>query len=172
MPVDGQAQDHINRLLRPLVQSHPNLRWVPESNRHLTLAFLGDVPVSLVEKLVGLFDEAYGREAAFQFRLTRLARFPEPNSRIVALTGEAGGSLDKLFQITTRLLRDTGQEVDSRAFLPHVTLARLGRKRQGRVKLDQTVSVVLNASQVRLYRSVLTEAGAIYTVLKETKLVR
>lgn len=172
MPVDGRAQGYINRLVRPLVQTHPGLRWVPEHNRHLTLAFLGDVPVPVADELIELFDETYGREASFQFSLTRLAPFPKPSSGLIALTGEVDGSLENLFRITARLLRNTGQEVDARAFLPHVTLARLGRERHGGLGFDQSANVILNATHVRLYRSTLTESGPIYRVLKETTLVR
>jgi 2'-5' RNA ligase len=172
VPVDGQAQNHIDRLLKQLIQMHPRLRWVPECNRHLTLAFLGDVPVSLVHQLMGLFDETYGQEASFQFPLTRLAPFPKPNSGIIALTGEVDRSLEKLFRITARSLRGIGQEVDTREFLPHVTLVRLGRRKHASLRLEQAVEVVLNAAQVRLYRSTLTESGPIYSVLKETTFVR
>lgn len=171
VPVDGRAQNHINRLLKPLLQMNPRLRWVPEGNRHLTLAFLGDMPVSIADELVKFFDETYGREASFQFSLTRLAPFPKPNSGIIALTGEADRSLENLFKITARLLRCIGQEVDTRAFLPHVTLARFGRKKHARLRLEQSVNVVLNVAKVRLYRSTLTGSGPIYSVLKETALV-
>ena len=34
-----------------------DVRWVPEENRHLTLAFLGDKPVSEVSSLLELFDQ-------------------------------------------------------------------------------------------------------------------
>lgn len=172
VPVDGRAQNHIDRLLKPLMKLHPQLRWVPEHNRHLTLAFLGDVPAFLVHQLIELFDETYGREASFQFPMTRLAPFPKPDSGIIALTGEVDRPLEKLFRITARLLRGIGQEVDTREFLPHVTLARLGKKKRTRLTLDQPVDVVLDVGKVRLYRSTLTESGPIYTVLKETRLCR
>ena len=105
VPVDGVAQGRINRLLKPMRESRPEVRWVPENNRHLTLAFLGDVAVSVVENLLGSFDASCGKERSFSLELTRLTRFPKPNSRIIALAGEADSLMNNLAQITSQLLR-------------------------------------------------------------------
>ena len=171
IPVDARAQHHINCLLKPLKESHPDLRWVPENNRHLTLAFLGDVPLSTVENLVDLLDETYRGKKCSRLSLTRLTRFPEPNSKIIALTGEPDRSLDRLLYATSRLLQSNDQPEDPREFLPHVTLARFGRKKGAKIAVDQPVNIKLEVTDIRLYQSVLTESGPIYSVLKESKLV-
>ena len=59
IPCDKQAQRQINELLRQKRKSTLDIRWVPENNRHLTLAFLGNLPRPSVDNLLGLFDETY-----------------------------------------------------------------------------------------------------------------
>jgi len=170
VPVDRQAQRHINELLRPLKELGRDIRWVPENNRHLTLAFLGNVPVSEVDILVGLFDETYWQEKHFRFKLTRLTRFPESTSTIIALTGEPGRTMDNLLQITLRLLQSNDQRIDRKEFLPHVTVARLKRAKQLKTTFDQQTNIYLDIAKITLYQSTLTECGPVYSVLKETKL--
>ncbi|MCP4049015.1 MAG: RNA 2',3'-cyclic phosphodiesterase [Gammaproteobacteria bacterium] len=172
IPVDIQAQQEINGLLRPLQESRGDIRWVPEFNRHLTLAFLGDVAVAEVDILIGLFDETYRQEKHFPYKLSMLTRFPGPAGRIIALTGEPDKSLDNLFQITLRVLQSGKQSIDPREFRSHVTLGRLKRAKQVKTTFDRQTNIHLEVASIVLYQSTLTEAGPIYTVLKKTELIR
>jgi 2'-5' RNA ligase len=171
IPVDTRAQQLINDLLRPLKELRGDIRWVPEINRHLTLAFLGNVPAAEVDILMGLFDKTYRQERQFRYKLSLLTRFPEPTGRIIALTGGPDRSLDHLFQITLKILLSNGQRADPRAFRPHLTLGRLKRAKQVKTTFDQQTGTHLEIARVVLYQSTLTESGPIYSVLKETKLV-
>jgi len=170
IPVDIRAQQHINGLLRPLKESRGDIRWVPEINRHLTLAFLGDVPVAEVDILMGLFDETYGKERQFSYSLSMLTRFPKSTGRIIALTGESDRSLDNLFKITLKLLQNNKQSTDPREFRSHVTVGRLKRPKQVKTAFDQRTNIHLEIGRIVLYQSTLTESGPIYSVLKDTKL--
>lgn len=172
IPVDIQAQQHINRILMPLRKSRGDIRWVPEINRHLTLAFLGDVPVAEVGTLIDLFDETYQQEQHFRYTLSMLTRFPGPTGRIIALTGEPGRSMDNLFQITLRFLQSKKHKTDPREFRSHVTLGRLKRAKQVKVGFDQQTNIHLEIGRIVLYQSTLTDSGPIYSVLKETELIR
>jgi len=171
IPVDAQAQQHINGLLRPLKEARGDIRWVPEINRHLTLIFLGNMPAAEVDILMGLFDKTYCQERQFRYSLSMLTRFPEPTGRIIALTGEPDRSLDNLFQITFKVLLSNGQRTDPREFRPHLTLGRLKRAKQVKTTFDQPTNIYLEIGRIVLFQSTLTESGPIYSVLKETKLV-
>jgi 2'-5' RNA ligase len=172
IPVDIQAQQHINVLLRPLKESWRDIRWVPEINRHMTLAFLGNVPVAEIGILIGLFDETYGKEKHFCHSLSMLTRFPEHTGRIIALTGDPDRSLDNLFQITLKFLQNNKQSIDRREFRSHVTVGRLKRAKQIKMTFDQQTDIHLEIGRIVLYQSTLTESGPIYSVLKETQLIR
>ena len=170
IPCDRQAHRHINEVLSPIRKSPLDIRWVPENNRHLTLAFLGDIPISSVEDLVGLLGETYQQQTHFQYKLTRLTRFPEPTGRIIALVNEPDGALDNLFQLSLSLLQRTKLELDRKEFRPHITLGRIRRAKHVKTLLDQPTDICLDVTKVRLYQSTMTRSGSIYTALKEVQL--
>ena len=92
--VNEHAQARVNKLINPVRDSSREIRWVPENNRHLTLAFLGDRPIGEVENLARQFDETYQRVTRFQYDLSALVRFPDPGGRIIALIGEPTKALE------------------------------------------------------------------------------
>ena len=170
IPIDKHSQRFINELLKPIKDSRRDIRWVPENNRHLTLAFLGDRPISEVDNLIQQFDESYQQETRFQYRLSTLERFPEPAGRIIALTNEPTEPLDNLFQITLKLLQRNEIEFDRKKFRPHVTLGRIKRPKHVKKTFDQQININLDITKIMLYQSRLTEFGSIYSPLKETQL--
>lgn len=170
IPIDKQSQQHINELLKPIRDSRRDIRWVPENNRHLTLAFLGNRPISEVDNLIRQFDESYQQETRFQSRLSTLERFPDPTGRIIALTNEPTEPLDKLFQITLKLLQRNEIEFDRKRFRPHVTLGRIRRPKHVKKTFDQQININLDITKIMLYQSRLTELGSIYQPLKEIQL--
>jgi 2'-5' RNA ligase len=143
---------------------------VAGNNRHLTLAFLGNKPISEVDNLLRLFDQTYQHEARFQYSLSSLTRFPDPTGRILALTGEPGGPLDNLFQVTSGLLQRNRIEWDQKKFRPHLTLGRIKKAKQVKTTFEQKTRIQLDINKITLYQSTLTESGSLYTPLKETQL--
>lgn len=170
IPVDQQAQRHINRLLVPIQNSRQDIRWVAENNRHLTLAFLGNKPINDVENLVGLLDEAYQQEACFQYSLSTLTRFPDAAARIIAVTGIPTAPLDNLFQLTLKLLQRSKLEFDQKKFRPHITLARIRKPRHVKTTIYQQINIKLDITKIILFQSTLTESGSVYSTLKDIQL--
>jgi len=169
-PIDKQSQQQINELLKPIRDSRRDIRWVVESNRHLTLAFLGNRTHSEVDELLRLFDETYQQKTHFQYRLSSLVRFPDPKGRIIALTSEPTGPLDHLFQITLKLLQRNKLEFNRKKFRPHITLGRIRRPKHVKTTFDRQTNINLDIIKITLYQSTLTDSGSIYTALKETLL--
>jgi 2'-5' RNA ligase len=171
IPIDNSAQQKIDNLLKPIKNSLGHVRWVPASNRHLTLAFIGNKPASVVENLIRLFDETYQREAHFQYNISTLTRFPDPKGGIIALVNNPDGPLNRLFQITLELLLGNDLEFYQKEFRPHITLARIRRTKHLETNLERQVSIRLNINKVALFLSTSTESGPIYTKLKQTPLI-
>jgi len=168
--VDKHSQQFINQLLKPIKSSRQDIRWVVENNRHLTLAFLGNIPISEVEILIQLFDETYQQEAQFQYELSTVTRFPDCTGRIIALTGDPTAPLDNLFQATRKLLIRNKLEFDQKEFRPHITLGKIKRAKQVKSTFDQQTHISLDITKITLYQSTHTEFGSIYSALKETQL--
>ena len=171
IPIDKRSQQRIDKLLKAASNAQKGIRWVAENNRHLTMAFLGDIAVSRAELLCRQFDKTYQREACFQYSLSALTRFPNPRGRIIALAGEPAEPLENIFQITLKLLQENDFEFDRKRFRPHITLARIRHPKRLESSFYQRVDITLNIARVTLYQSTLTPGGAIYSPLKETCLV-
>ena len=169
IPVDLQTHQQINALLGPIRKLPLQVRWVPDNNRHLTLAFLGNISIASVKNLMDSFDETYQPLRRFQFSLTRLARFPGPSGRIIALVNEPDSSLNCVFQATQRMLQSNQLESDRKAFRPHLTLGRIRKAKEVKINLDQAADIELYISKITLYQSTMTDSGSIYTSLKETE---
>jgi len=170
IPVDKNSQQHISEALKPIEKSRQDISWVPAGNRHLTLAFLGNKPASVVENLIQLFDETYRRESPFQYNMSTLTRFPGLKGRIVALLGDPVRPLNNLAQIALELLRRNNIQFDQREFRPHITLGRIKQAKHVKTDFDRRMNVNLNIDTIVLYQSTLTGSGPVYSKLKQTRL--
>ena len=101
-------------------------RAVPVQGLHLTLCFLGEQPVSKLEALGRLLDDA-GRGAFSGGRRDMVldAAGWRPDSKVAWLeAGSAPGSVAGLAKTMRTAAGRAGIRTDKRAFLPHVTIAR------------------------------------------------
>jgi len=170
IPVDKPAQSRINDLLSPLKSSIHAVRWVPEQNRHLTLAFLGNRPVGVIEKLTRSMDRAYQQEADFKTGPSSLNRFPNSSGNIIALVFKSDTRLSRLYQVTQELLVANGFGFTRTQFRPHITLGRVRRTSRLKTDLHQQTNISLQVGKITFYQSTLTQSGSTYHALKETML--
>jgi 2'-5' RNA ligase len=61
-----------------------SVRWVKPEGIHLTLKFLGDVPVSRIEEVERALTRACAGFPAFYFSVGRLGCFPDPRRPVPA----------------------------------------------------------------------------------------
>lgn len=102
------------------------LRLVPPEQRHLTLAFYGEVPEGVVPELTERLERAGRRTPPLRLRLSRLGAFPKPASARVLWAG-IDGDLDSLRRLAERCTAAgtrSGLVMESRAYRPHVTIGR------------------------------------------------
>lgn len=151
-----------------------HFRKVPPRNRHVTIAFLGDVAVSAIGEIVAALDGCLASRAAFVMPALGIASMPsDRRQRALALeldstTGfaELAGSVRTALLPTpagARLLDEPTREAR-----PHVTVARKKRTGGG-ARIDPSSAPpfegMIGCSRVELMRSELTPQGPIYTPL-------
>jgi len=151
------------------------VRWVPASNVHLTLKFLGDVSTSNLEMLHGIIRTEAERLAPFEISVGELGAYPSIHRPRVMWVGiEAPIELDTLQNgIETETAR-LGYAREKRTFSPHLTLGRVSRNASTQ-QVHQIADVLcdckvgfLGATRVQavhLYRSDLRPQGAVYSRL-------
>jgi 2'-5' RNA ligase len=150
-------------------------RWARREQFHLTLRFLGNVPASRVEDLVGLTRPVFLSFASLRLRAARIGFFPNPRSPRVIWVGindmeDRLGALWRSVQTATQPFSGEPQE---NAFTGHVTLARVTRLRREQAEelagsaaqFDNTVFGEWTANEAALMRSELLPQGARHSLV-------
>lgn len=166
--------DQVSELLRQAKAGMP-VRWVPSTNIHLTLKFLGDVSDSNYPMLTEILVAEASTCRPFVLSVGGLGAFPNLRRPRVIWVGVEAPNETMILQRgidaeTARL----GYQSEKHRFSPHLTLGRVARNATARDVKD--ISNVLQAAEVgflgvarveeiHLYRSDLKPGGAVYTRL-------
>ena len=156
------------------LDKQPWVKWVNPYSIHLTLKFLGNIAIDRTGEITGAIEEAVQGISPFHLEVKELGVFPNLRRVQVAWVG-ISGDVDKLSQLQKRIetnLTPLGFAPESRAFTPHLTLARLRdqasldeRQRFGQLianaKFEAAYTIEVDA--ISLMRSQLTREGAIYS---------
>ena len=147
------------------------LTWVAPDNLHLTLRFLGEVDAAALERVRDAVAVAAAAVAPFSVNLGGLGGFPTGRApRVLWASVAAGGErVEALFAELEAALVARGIPGESRAFHPHVTLARArdprGAKELLRVLGSGPAFGEVRVEALHLMRSELSPRGARYSVL-------
>lgn len=152
----------------PLVESLPGVAWTKPEQLHVTLRFLGDVPLATSEALIERLSTIH--VASFILPIETVGTFPPNRPPRVMWVGT--GTHPRLFQLRQRLddaLLATGLTVDLRTFHPHVTVARCTDQSAPAVAHWVHVHREFTAPPFRvdgfdLYASDLRPSGAVHTL--------
>ena len=156
------------------LDKQPWVKWVNPYSIHLTLKFLGNIAVDRTGEITKAMEDAVQGISPFHLEVKELGVFPNLRRVQVAWVG-ISGEVDKLSQLQKRIettLTPLGFTPESRAFTPHLTLARLRdqasldeRQRLGQLiantKFEAAYTIEVDA--ISLMRSQLTREGAIYS---------
>ncbi|WP_237302548.1 RNA 2',3'-cyclic phosphodiesterase [Streptomyces sp. S063] len=117
------AKDELAQVLRPAYDAYPRMRWNRIEDWHITLAFLGELPVAAVPPLMPPLAAFAARDGRCGWRCTAAA-FDER----VLWTGVTG-DLDGLHRLAVdvRTLVREWCLLPERPLRPHLTLARSRR---------------------------------------------
>jgi 2'-5' RNA ligase len=148
-------------------------RWVAPANIHLTLKFLGQVPVGHVGALAACLESAVRGLKGFGLRAGGLGVFPDIRRPRIVWVGLAGATAE-LAALQGRVedaLAALAFPRESRRFRGHLTLGRFGEKPAHRLPVDVLKAygtAVFGDFRVRgltLFQSVLQPGGPVYTPL-------
>jgi 2'-5' RNA ligase len=116
--------------LEAFLEPREGMPWIAPEQWHLTLAFMPAVPEHRVDDLADGLAERFGRNQAFAVRLRGAGCFPSPDRASVLWLGVDPAAGERLAALSTNarnVAASVGAAPDGRAFLPHLTLARLRR---------------------------------------------
>ena len=159
-----------------MISRHDNLqqvRWNPEENYHLTLAFLGDFEYDLINSLKLELEQILSYYKAVPFRFSEITPFPFSGTpKIVVAMLEQSDELMNLHHNTAKCFRAFGISLNRKRFTPHVTLGRLKfRSRKSLTFQPQQIFLEGVSEKLVIFESYLTSKGAVYTSRGEISLV-
>jgi 2'-5' RNA ligase len=177
-----EAKKGLARLRKELERDeHRFVKWVDPGGIHLTLKFLGNIPAKRVTEITEAMKKATQGISPFHLEISGLGVFPSLRQARVLWVG-VGGEIDKLSRLQQNIdsaLAVLGFAKEERPFVPHLTLARIkeGASAPERRSFSELVGSTtfedryhVEVGVIRLMRSQLTRAGAIYTCLSVVEL--
>lgn len=126
-----EIPDDIRMRLARLSAPLPGAKWVDRRNYHVTLRFAGDTDNPTAREFADQLARIDIR--CFSMRLKGLGSFGGSDPRAIWAGIESGPELDELARATEKAARLAGLKPETRAFIPHVTLARLKHSRDDAV---------------------------------------
>lgn len=153
--------------------------WVNPENYHITLKFLGDVPVSEIDAIAGIMEEAAANKGELTLACTQLGLFPNLARPRVLWVGfeDYSGVLGKIVsELEDSLQSRLKIKKERRPFTPHMTVARI-KGNVDHIRLSKFVKKGIDlqessftVSKINLYSSELKQSGAVHTILKSASL--
>ena len=167
----------LDESIAPL-RSRPELvsaRWTVPANQHVTLKFLGWVEVGTVEPIVASLAAVASSHEAATITLTGLGAFPSERRARVLWAGleDPAGLLAALASDLDASMGSLGFESETRAFTPHLTLARFKPPASVAGVPSEVPGVAepsFEVDRLHLYRSHLHPKGARYEILRSLEL--
>jgi len=159
------------------------VKWVNPNSIHLTLKFLGNIPVDTTGDITRAMETAAQGISPFHLEVKDMGVFPNLK-RVQVIWVGVSGEIDRLGQLQQLIeasLTPLGFTPESRPFTPHLTLARLRdraspdeRQRVGQLIASTRFETTYNitADAINLMKSQLTREGAIYSRISSVGLKR
>jgi len=174
-PIPMAISQKISLVQDQLKAYHWNVKWVPVSNMHLTLSFLGNIQPSMKQKIIYAIDPLISEQKPVRLFLGNMGVFPNtrrPNVLWIGLNGDIG----PLMTFQKRLqdaLKHLGISENKRHFKAHLTLGRI----KGPIPKNQLAKALcLDITEEKnqficdrlvFYQSQLSSKGAQYSILHE-----
>ena len=163
---------HITKLR----ESGPDVRasWSRENSIHLTLKFFGEIPEALVNNLGTAISRAVSGVVSFPILIANSGVFPQRRDPRVLWIGvtDLKAQLSNLHQRLETEFEKEGFPRDTRAFHPHLTLARIRNQRGVRdiARIHEELSFPpeeITVTELLLIRSELSSKGSKYTTISK-----
>ena len=173
--IPAEVRRQLAEIEKQLLASGADVKWVPETNFHITLKFLGNVDADRVDPVSKAVESAVKDAAPFETSFAGVGAFPNlrrPNVVWVGMTS-GGAEMQSLAERVDKALEKLGFAREERPFSAHVTV---GRSRTGRnaEKLTELIETLRDAEagsfrveSVAVMKSELRPAGPVYTQIAD-----
>lgn len=142
------------------------VRWLTSDNWHVTLRFLGNVELPIIDHMSQCARTLANQTKVFTYQAKKIAGFPAEKSRMIAIHIESHPTLQQLSQSLEQTAKAIGLTPEEREFRPHITLAK------SHDLLEPMSPILLNdltltAKEIILYESKPSNKGSHYLPIKK-----
>ena len=167
------VRDTVYEAASPLRDAAGWVSWTPRDKLHLTVKFIGEQPDAIVAAVARDLERTASRHAPIALGLGGIGAFPNFRRPHVVWVGvEPHPRLELLHHDVEQACERHGIDVEGRAFRPHLTLGRVGRRPDpeavrslARARRDVTFRTEIVVDSVDLMRSELRPEGARHTLV-------
>ena len=162
-----ELPDSVRQLLAQRQKGLPGMRWASQNNLHLTLRFIGEVPLAQVAAIREALQDV--RAEGFLLHINGLGFFDRrPQAVLWAGVEPAPGLLELKREVDDALEKHAGLNVSGGRFSPHITLGRMkqaDRKALGAFTTGDgaILAAEFTVESFTLFSSVLNPNGAVHT---------
>jgi RNA 2',3'-cyclic 3'-phosphodiesterase len=177
--VRREAARVVNALMMKLeaAKTPPKVAWVKPAALHVTIKFLGEVPLDEVARLTSVLAPPIS-VAPFEIAWRGIGTFPNNRHPRALWLGVINGAapLAAIEAEISRRVAGSAVELDDRALLPHLTLGRVKMPGAGIdwpkvLQACEVRNATSRVEKVSLYQSKLTQFGPNYTELVSAPLI-
>ena len=177
--LEPQTVQKIAETIARLRPRMPVIRWLPPTNFHLTLKFLGDIEEAKVAPIAAALERELYPFSCFTINAKGLGVFPDLKRPRILWVGLVGGELNALASTAEKALVPFGFAAEKKTFTPHLTIGRWRQFNGSPKELGDEIEKWRghdfgrsNVDEVLLFQSVLKPEGAVYRPLKTVALTK
>jgi len=148
--------EEVRDLLVDAMDEAPSLGWVADERLHLTLRFIGEAERTVAADIADCLSRIVFRP--FELRLSGVGRFDQRRGGALWAGLEPKRAVSELAAKIDRACVAAGIEPERRAFHPHITLARYGRRNAEAVRDFERRSADLSSEPFAVDRFILFES--------------
>lgn len=182
LDIPEAVRQQLRGLIERLSKVCPGVRWVRPEGIHVTLKFIGHVDAAKCEAIRVALDPLRS-EQSVEMRFYGLGFFPNGARPRVAWCGvESTPNLAELATEINEAVARLGVEREKRAYMPHLTLARIDAEKVRRAAIERLVGAAMefagasfgsaSENEFHLYESVTKPSGAEYKKLQSFAFVK
>jgi RNA 2',3'-cyclic 3'-phosphodiesterase len=156
----------------------PQAKITDPDKLHLTIAFVGEQPDQLKERLVEIMKDAAHRISSFSVTPSYIDGFPHLHTANILWIG-VKGEIDQLYELRHHIkdgLESLQLPVDERRFVPHIAIAKLKdffldpATEDGLDKIIQQDFTPISITSIKLFESIPNEGFHKHNTLAEIPL--
>jgi 2'-5' RNA ligase len=175
-----EIRERCKSLVNRLKDTSAKVTWVKPDQMHLTMNFLGDVPMNDIPAVCKVVADAVQSFSPFDVGMTGVGVFPGyDNPRTIWLgVGEGSDELVALHASLEAGLAKMGFRVEARRFRPHLTLGRVRSLPAGPTQLAEVLrqhaefeAGPMMVSEVTVFSSELGRDGPVHEALGHGELL-